>query len=563
MSLGAALIGRVPRVALTSEPARVLVVGGDPAVRRKTATVLVRAGYDVTQASSCRTAWQSIARRRPHLILLDEALEGFRIEVGRRAETAPELGMIHISLVLGQDEAMTRVVARTSGSVDSIIARPFSDVTLLAHVKSMTSVQRHAAAVAAGRLDLVEARRAALSLMQDAEAQRQRAEDARERLETSTHGLRLLSRAIETSPVMVVIADRSGCIEYVNPQVTMVTGYAAEELVGNHTRIFKSGHHMPEFYVDLWATLGAGRRWQGEFFNRRKDRSLYWESASIAPVHDSAGTLTHFVAVKEDISPQRRALLELEEARCVANAASRAKSDFLASMSHELRTPLTAIIGFSQVLQDQTFGALNPKQSRYVNNILTAGGHLLGLINDILDLARVEAGRTELELSTIRLRTLLDDSVALIGEQALRKALTVHVGVPDDLVVVADERRLEQIVLNLLSNALKFTSEGGDIFLSAVRVGDEVQVTVRDTGCGIEFEDQARLFRPFEQLEAGYDRKHGGTGLGLALSRRLVELHGGRIWVVSPGRGAGTTFRFAIPVESHEVRVARARGEHE
>ena len=211
-------------------------------------------------------------------------------------------------------------------------------------------------------------------------------------------------------------------------------------------------------------------------------------------------------------------------------------------------------------MQDRTFGTLNPKQGRYVDNVVAAAEHLLSLINDILDLAKVESGRTELEVSSIRLRMLLEDAVTVVREQALQKALTLHIEAPGDLVVRADERRLKQVLFNLLSNALKFTPDHGDIFLSAAQVGDEVQVSVRDTGCGVEPADQARLFTMFEQVHTGYGRDHAGAGLGLALSRRLVDLHGGRIWVESSGQGTGAAFHFAIPVELPEARAALAEG---
>jgi PAS domain S-box-containing protein len=548
------------------ELTRILVVNGRSAVRRETVDILVRAGYEVMQASSCRIAWQEIAQQRPDLILLEEPMDAFRGKAGRRAEPDPDPGTLHVVLIAEPDQALTGPGHHLPAGADSVLVRPFSEVALIAHVESVVSFERHAAALAVGRRDLVEARRVALSMMQDAEAARRRAEDAQVRLEASTRSVHLLQRAIETSPVVVVITDREGVIEYVNPHTTAVTGYTSDELVGNHTRVFKSGHHTKEFYADLWATLGAGRRWRGDFCNRRKDGSLFWESASIAAVNGPAGEVTHYVAVKEDITAQRRVMLQLEEARRIADSASKAKSDFLASMSHELRTPLTAIIGFSQVLQDGTFGTLNPKQGRYVDNVVTASEHLLSLINDILDLAKVEAGRTELEVSTVRVRTLLDGSVALVREQALRKALALHIEAPDDLVVRADERRLKQVLFNLLSNALKFTPDHGEIFVSAARAGDEVLVSVRDTGCGIERADQTRLFAKFEQLQPGYGRQHGGTGLGLALCRMLVNLHGGRIWVESPGRGAGSTFHFTIApevaVEPPVDHAVLADGEH-
>ncbi len=226
--------------------------------------------------------------------------------------------------------------------------------------------------------------------------------------------------------------------------------------------------------------------------------------------------------------------------------ASGHKSEFLASMSHELRTPLNAVIGFSDVLLEGLFGALNDRQEEYVRDIRDSGAHLLELINEILDLSKVEAGRMELEPAELSLPALIEQCLAQVRERAARERLTVSADIDAEVGSVrADETKLKQVVLNLLSNAVKFTPEGGSVNVRAWHEGDQVVVTVRDTGVGIAVEDQARIFEAFQRG----DRRASveGTGLGLTLSRRFVELHGGRIWVES-AFGAGSTFGFAIPV---------------
>jgi len=250
----------------------------------------------------------------------------------------------------------------------------------------------------------------------------------------------------------------------------------------------------------------------------------------------------------EDITERKQVENALHAAKQAVEVASRAKSEFLANMSHELRTPLNSIIGFSEVLHDQTFGPLNPKQTRYVDNVLTAGQHLLSLINDILDLSKVEAGKMTVEARSFAVRPMLDNVVILVKERALKRRLTLSLEAPADLTVSADERMLKQILFNLLSNAVKFTEPGGRIAVTAERAGDDLYVSVADTGIGIKPEDQARPFTEFVQLDSGYDRMHQGTGLGLALTRKFVELHGGRIWVESEGEGKGSTFRFTLPL---------------
>lgn len=228
--------------------------------------------------------------------------------------------------------------------------------------------------------------------------------------------------------------------------------------------------------------------------------------------------------------------------------ASRHKSEFLANMSHELRTPLNAIIGFSQVLRQRLFGEINEKQDEYLGDILSSGNHLLSLINDVLDLSKVEAGQVELEVAAFSLREALERGVVMVRERAVKNDVQVSLELaPDVDVVRGDERRLRQVVFNLLSNAVKFTPAGGSVTVTTARVEGELYVSVTDTGPGVAFADQERIFDEFQQTDVGV--QHGeGTGLGLALSKRLVELHGGRIWVESkPGRGS--RFVFALPHE--------------
>ena len=229
-------------------------------------------------------------------------------------------------------------------------------------------------------------------------------------------------------------------------------------------------------------------------------------------------------------------------------AASRHKSEFLANMSHELRTPLNAVIGFSEVLAERMFGEVNEKQAEYLQDILSSGRHLLSLINDILDLSKVEAGRLELELGRFHLPTALDNALTLVRERATRHGITLTQTVDERLGdIVADERKVKQILLNLLSNAAKFTPEGGQVGLTATAVDGAITIAVSDTGIGIAPEDQAAIFEEFRQVGREDARKQEGTGLGLTLAKKFVELHGGRIWVESQV-GQGSTFSFTLPV---------------
>jgi signal transduction histidine kinase len=237
----------------------------------------------------------------------------------------------------------------------------------------------------------------------------------------------------------------------------------------------------------------------------------------------------------------RRLYRELE-------ASSLHKSEFLANMSHELRTPLNAILGFSQVLRERLFGEINEKQEEYLDDILSSGNHLLSLINDVLDLSKVEAGQVELEVAPFSLRDALERGVVMVRERATKDGVRVTLTADPVEMVEGDERRIRQVIFNLLSNAVKFTPAGGAVDVSATRVDGEVRVSVSDTGPGIAAEDQERIFEEFQQTDAGVEQREG-TGLGLALSKRLVELHGGRIWVDSE-LGHGSTFVFTLRARS-------------
>jgi signal transduction histidine kinase len=242
---------------------------------------------------------------------------------------------------------------------------------------------------------------------------------------------------------------------------------------------------------------------------------------------------------------------ELDRLYKELETASQHKSDFLANMSHELRTPLNAIIGFSQVLREGMVGDVNAKQKEYLDDILSSGNHLLSLINDVLDLSKIEAGQAELQVAPFSLQDALERGVSMVREQATAEGVQVTLHRNGSLDVFSgDERRIRQVIFNLLSNAVKFTPEGGQVDVCAERVDGEMRVSVTDSGPGIAVEDRERIFEEFQQTDAAAQQREG-TGLGLALSKRFVEMHGGRIWCESEV-GRGSTFEFTLPMEPVE-----------
>ena len=287
---------------------------------------------------------------------------------------------------------------------------------------------------------------------------------------------------------------------------------------------------MPLFLEErVIGALGVSRKTPGEF----------------AP--EIVRLLTTFATQSALAIQNARLFREIADKSRQLEAASRHKSEFLANMSHELRTPLNAILGFSEVLAERMFGEVNAKQAEYLQDILSSGRHLLSLINDILDLSKVEAGRLELELGRFHLPTALDNALTLVRERAIRHGITLTHTVDEGLGdIVADERKVKQILLNLLSNAVKFTPEGGRVGLTATAAESVVTIAVTDTGVGIAPEDQAAIFEEFRQVGRDDTRTQEGTGLGLTLAKKFVELHGGRICVQSQV-GQGSTFSFTLP----------------
>jgi PAS domain S-box-containing protein len=399
----------------------------------------------------------------------------------------------------------------------------------------------------------------------------------RKRAEQELHKLSL---AVAQSSESIVITDLDGRIEYVNDAFVRISGFARDELVGCNPRVLQSGRTPRSTYESMWATLTQGRPWRGEFHNRRKDGSVYLEAALISPIRQPNGQVTHYVAVKEDITDKRRIAAELEQyqhrledivaertaalddARRQAEAANRAKSAFLANMSHEIRTPMNGVLGMLEVLAR---GRLTEQQLETVRTAQESGRTLLAIIDDILDFSKIEAGRMQIE----RTPTSLLDVVEGLGDSmvplAHRRDVDLSVFVAPEIPerVASDPLRLRQILFNLIGNAIKFSSGGsgrrGRVAVRVTMAQSEplrIAFTVADNGIGMAPDVVDRLFVPFSQAEVSTTRRYGGTGLGLTICKRLADLMHGEIGVTSRP-GEGSTFTLTLPVEALRDQPAR------
>jgi len=357
---------------------------------------------------------------------------------------------------------------------------------------------------------------------------------------------------------------------YISPSIERMRGYSVDEAMalsleetltpGSLERVTKVLE--AELIREASGNVDPNRSKTIEIEQYCKDGSSRWAEVTTSFLRDAGGKAVGLLGVTRDISDRKRAE-QLNQAKIAAEASNAAKSEFLSNMSHELRTPLNHIMGFTELILGKNFGGLTQTQEEYLTDIYKSSEHLLALVNQVLDVSKIEAGKLDLHKSQINLKKILEQCLLFMDKAVARN---IHLTTDIDQIpetIIADELRVKQILYNLLSNAVKFTDDGGNICLGArTIVGPErvtsaeteslpreVEVSVVDTGIGIRKEDMEKIFDPFSQLESASSRKYPGTGLGLSLTRSLVEMHGGRIWVDSDGPGKGSSFRFTLPIE--------------
>ena len=373
--------------------------------------------------------------------------------------------------------------------------------------------------------------------------------------------LRLQSAALDSAANAIVIAERDGTIRWVNGAFTELTGYNSNDAVGRDMSILKSGEHPDSFYRSMWETVLNGNPWQGELTNRRKDGSLYTEEMTITPVPGVDGDIAHFIAIKQDVTNRKRMELALANARDDAEAGSRAKDAFLAALSHELRTPLTpALLLAGTMAEDPEISESLRADFAVIRQNIEVEARL---IDDLLDLTRIAHGKLVLKLENADIHSLLRQSVDLFRSELQARRIVVKLNLSASCSHVhGDPVRLQQVFWNIVKNAIKFSSVDGTISIhSTGSTGGAILIKITDTGLGIASEDLPKIFEAFAQGAGANAPRFGGLGLGLSISRVIVDQHGGRIWADSAGTGKGATFFIELPLSKHEGSLALERQE--
>ncbi len=375
------------------------------------------------------------------------------------------------------------------------------------------------------------------------------ARDISDRLKVEEE-LRLVNRAIEQSPISIVITDKNGVIEYVNSSFTSITGYLPDEVKGKKTNILKSGKQPESIYKDLWNTILAGKEWFGELLNKKKNGDLYWADVSISPVINLKGELTHFVSVREDITEKKKMLEDLMAAKEKAEESDRLKSAFLANMSHEIRTPMNGILGFASLLKEPHLS--ESERENFVNIIEKSGERMLATLNDLIDISKIESGVVEIEYSELHVHLELQLLFNFFNPEAAKKGLLLFYNFQKekvDFTMKTDRLKVLAVMSNLIKNALKYTLKGNVEFGWKLE-NDQILFFVKDTGIGIDEKKKDAVFERFIQADISISRNFEGSGLGLSISKAYVEMLGGRIWFESV-LGKGSEFYFLLPVSGN------------
>ena len=530
---------------------------------------LEKHGYRVSTSSNGKEAFDFLEGHLPTLVISDimmPEMDGW--ELTRLIKADDNLKDIPVILLTSLSSPVDLIKALECGA-DNFVTKPYNEQLILSRIQNIVEEkilkkseesEEDIRISFAGEDHLITADRKQiidflLSAYENVIVKNRDFEEANEKLREANNEIQKLASIVENSTDLVAaVATTEGKMLYINHAGKKILGLPSNK--ASDVAIF-------DFCVDddcdslkehaIFETRDKGS-WQGELrFRQQLTGEEIPVLVSLFNIKDpQTNQLLGIGLIAHDMTERKKMENELLIEKERAEAASRAKSDFLSSMSHELRTPLNAIIGFSELLHDKYVGGLSETQSQYVKDIWESGKHLLSLINDVLDLSKIEAGKMELYLSNVKIKKLLEKSLVMIRERCIQHHISIDLSVSQDveyLEITADTRKLKQIMFNLLSNAAKFTPDEGTITVEAGMNGKEILISVTDTGIGIAPEHQEKIFEEFYQVQGGTTDKTPGTGLGLSLVRRIIEMHGGKIWIEREGSEKGSRFAFTLPLQ--------------
>ncbi len=501
-------------------PLRALIIDDDRALLHYHAAILEAAGLEVETEEHPDDALNAIRAFDPDLIVVDYYMPGMDgpelVAKIRQAESLPEVAI----LMLSAEQNTASISKAILAGAEYALAKPV-DMGMFS----------------------------ALAISQASKARKLK--NARLQLAKASKEMLFRQMALDQHAI-VSTTDIHGRIISVNQRFLDISGYCIDELIGQSHRIVKSDVHPPEFYQTLWQTICEGKTWHGDVCNRSKTGELYWVQASIVPFLGPDGLPERYVSIRTDITAQKKLETEIIHAKEVAEHANRAKTEFLSSMSHELRTPMNAILGFAQLMENSRREPLSDRQKKQVQQIIRAGKHLLDLINEVLDLARIESGKLSLSMESVSVSEIAQEVMNLSQQMTSKLNVTVTNKMCGNYYVHADYMRFKQVLLNLVSNAIKYNVQDGSVTICNRVITAQngrpphLRIEVQDSGIGISENAQSSLFQPFQRLghEAG---EIEGTGIGLTITRKLVEAMQGSIGMESH-EGQGSTFWFELPL---------------
>lgn len=536
-----------------------------------TLKALIRESFPQAETLTAQNGIRGIelaALSEPDVILLDiimPEMDGFevckKLKAFRKTADIPVVFLTAIKI-----DKENRIKALEAGG-DGFLSKPVDESELTAQIRAMAKIRKAAirkkdekkeleSLVEERTRELQNTHKATLKLLQFFKEENERRKKSEAALKASQEQIKLFKQAVDSSSVVITITDVNGKIIYANPYFFKTTGYSSDEVIGSNPRILKSGHQSQEFYKDMWDTILSGKVWIGEILNKKKNGELYWVKAVISPIFDSKGTVTNFVAVKENITGSRQLMEDLLKAKEKAEESDKLKTAFLANMSHEIRTPMNGILGFAELLKEP--GLTIDEQQKYIRIIERSGVRMLNIINNIVDISKIEAGLMDIKIQESDINEQIDYIYTFFKPEVEAKGMHLlhKEGLPkNEACILTDREKLFAILTNLVKNAIKY-SENGFIEFGYVSSGgsneqpDLLTFYVKDTGIGIHKDKIDIIFDRFRQVSEGSNRNYEGVGLGLSITKAYVEMLGGKIWVESE-EGLGSCFYFTLPYKTN------------